>query len=86
MPARFLANRLPAPRFAHLQHGVRALPRLDPVPVPCLDVRFDGELKVARNMATVPGFDTARLYPLKEAALALWEGFVFVNRGRLRLR
>ena len=38
---------------------------------------LDGELKVARNMAEVPGFDRAQ-YPLKEAALALWEGFVFV--------
>ncbi len=39
---------------------------------------LDGELKVARNMAEVPGFDRAD-YPLKEAGLALWEGFVFVN-------
>ncbi len=39
---------------------------------------LDGELKVARNMAAVPGFDRA-LYPLKEAAVALWEGFVFVK-------
>lgn len=38
---------------------------------------LDGELKVARNMAEVPGFDRAQ-YPLKEAGIALWEGFVFV--------
>ncbi|HMF29240.1 MAG TPA: aromatic ring-hydroxylating dioxygenase subunit alpha [Candidatus Cybelea sp.] len=38
---------------------------------------LDGELKVARNMAEVPGFDRAH-YPLKEAAVATWEGFVFV--------
>jgi Rieske 2Fe-2S family protein len=39
---------------------------------------LDGELKVARNMAEVPGFDRAE-YPLKEAAVALWEGFIFIN-------
>jgi Rieske 2Fe-2S family protein len=39
---------------------------------------LDGTLKVARNMADVPGFDRA-LYPLKEANVATWEGFVFVN-------
>ena len=39
---------------------------------------LDGELKVARNMAAIPGFDRAQ-YPLKEATLALWEGFVFVT-------
>lgn len=39
---------------------------------------LDGALKVARNMAEVPGFDTAD-YPLREAAVALWEGFIFVN-------
>jgi Rieske 2Fe-2S family protein len=39
---------------------------------------LDGGLKVARNMADVPGFDPAG-YPLKEAALALWEGFILVN-------
>ncbi len=38
---------------------------------------LDGALKVARNMAEVPSFDRAE-YPLKEAAVALWEGFVFV--------
>jgi glycine betaine catabolism A len=38
---------------------------------------LDGELKVARNMADVPGFDRAE-YSLNEAAVALWEGFVFV--------
>jgi Rieske 2Fe-2S family protein len=43
---------------------------------------LDGELKVARNMAEVPGFDRSE-YPLKEAAVALWEGFIFIN---LRLR
>lgn len=39
---------------------------------------LDGALKVARNMAEVPGFDRTD-YPLKQAAVALWEGFVFVN-------
>ncbi len=39
---------------------------------------LDGELKVARNMAEVADFDRSR-YPLHEAAVALWEGFVFVS-------
>ena len=39
---------------------------------------LDGALKVARNMTEVPGFDRAE-YPLKEAAVALWEGFIFVT-------
>jgi glycine betaine catabolism A len=39
---------------------------------------LDGALKVARNMAEVPGFDRGE-YPLKEAAVALWEGFVFIS-------
>jgi Rieske 2Fe-2S family protein len=39
---------------------------------------LDGELKVARNMAEVLGFDRTE-YPLKEAAVALWEGFIFIN-------
>ncbi|HEY5426817.1 MAG TPA: aromatic ring-hydroxylating dioxygenase subunit alpha [Candidatus Tumulicola sp.] len=39
---------------------------------------LDGELKVARNMAAVPGFERAD-YPLKAADVALWEGFIFVN-------
>jgi Rieske 2Fe-2S family protein len=39
---------------------------------------LDGALKVARNMTEVPGFDRAD-YPLKEAQVALWEGFVFVS-------
>jgi Rieske 2Fe-2S family protein len=39
---------------------------------------LDGELKVARNMAEVPGFARAE-YPLKEARVALWEGFIFVS-------
>jgi glycine betaine catabolism A len=38
---------------------------------------LDGALKVARNMAEVPGFDRTE-YPLKEASVALWEGFIFV--------
>ncbi len=29
-------------------------------------------------MAEVPSFDRAE-YPLKEAAVALWEGFIFVS-------
>ena len=39
---------------------------------------LDGALKVARNMTQLPGFDRAE-YPLKEAYVGLWEGFVFVN-------
>ncbi len=39
---------------------------------------LDGALKVARNMKDVPGF-AAEDYPLHEAAVALWEGFIFVN-------
>lgn len=42
---------------------------------------LDGALQAARNMAEVPGFDRAK-YPLKEAACALWEGFIFVNLER----
>jgi Rieske 2Fe-2S family protein len=39
---------------------------------------LDGALKVARNMAQVPGFDLAD-YPLRQAAVALWDGFIFVS-------
>lgn len=39
---------------------------------------LDGKLNVARNMADVPEFRTDD-YPLHEAKLALWEGFVFVS-------
>ncbi|HEV3091954.1 MAG TPA: aromatic ring-hydroxylating dioxygenase subunit alpha [Candidatus Cybelea sp.] len=39
---------------------------------------LDGALRVARNMAEVPGFERAD-YPLKEAPVALWEGFIFVD-------
>lgn len=39
---------------------------------------LDGTLKVARNMAEVEGFDRAE-YPLHEAAVACWEGFIFVS-------
>lgn len=39
---------------------------------------LDGALKVARNMQDVPGFSTAD-YPLNEARVAVWEGFIFVN-------
>ena len=48
---------------------------------------LDGALKVARNMAEVPGFDRAG-YSLHEAPVALWEGFVFVGiaQGDPRLR
>ncbi|MBV9232918.1 MAG: aromatic ring-hydroxylating dioxygenase subunit alpha [Candidatus Eremiobacteraeota bacterium] len=42
---------------------------------------LDGELKVARNMAEVAAFDRAE-YPLKEAAVGLWEGFIFINHDR----
>ena len=39
---------------------------------------LNGELKVARNMAEVSGFDRAA-YPLKEANVGLWEGFIFIR-------
>jgi Rieske 2Fe-2S family protein len=39
---------------------------------------LDGALKVARNMAEVAGFDRTQ-YPLHEAAVATWEGFIFIN-------
>jgi Rieske 2Fe-2S family protein len=39
---------------------------------------LDGTLKAARNMAEVEGFDRAD-YPLAQAAVALWEGFIFVS-------
>lgn len=39
---------------------------------------LDGALNAARNMAEVPGFDRAD-YPLKEASVAQWEGFIFVT-------
>jgi glycine betaine catabolism A len=42
---------------------------------------LDGTLKVARNMQDVPGFDTSD-FQLAEAAIATWEGFVFVNLQR----
>lgn len=39
---------------------------------------LDGALKAARNMAEVAGFDRSE-YPLHQAAIATWEGFIFVN-------
>ncbi len=39
---------------------------------------LDGALIAARNMQDVPGFDLAD-YPLREAALEMWEGFLFVS-------
>jgi Rieske 2Fe-2S family protein len=39
---------------------------------------LDGSLKVARNMSDVPGF-AIEDYHLGEAAVGLWEGFLFVN-------
>ncbi|MDP9110343.1 MAG: aromatic ring-hydroxylating dioxygenase subunit alpha [Candidatus Eremiobacteraeota bacterium] len=39
---------------------------------------LDGTLKIARNMADVPGFASAD-FPLHEAASAVWEGFIFVS-------
>lgn len=41
---------------------------------------LDGKLNVARNMNDVGGFRTED-YPLHEASLAQWEGFIFVNLG-----
>ena len=42
---------------------------------------LDGSLQVARNMDDVPGFSREE-YPLHEAAVATWEGFIFVNLAR----
>jgi Rieske 2Fe-2S family protein len=39
---------------------------------------LDGRLLAARNMQGTEGFDKSR-WPLHEAALALWEGFIFIN-------
>lgn len=39
---------------------------------------LDGELLAARHMQEVPTFDKAD-WPLRQAALAEWEGFLFVN-------
>ena len=39
---------------------------------------LDGSLLAARNMQTVDGFDKS-LYPLHQAAVHVWEGFIFVN-------
>jgi len=39
---------------------------------------FDGALLVARHMADSPGFDRAE-YPLREAAVHEWNGFLFVS-------
>ncbi|MDQ2865218.1 MAG: aromatic ring-hydroxylating dioxygenase subunit alpha [Candidatus Eremiobacteraeota bacterium] len=39
---------------------------------------LDGTLKTARNMAGVPGFASSD-FPLHEASLATWEGFVFAT-------
>lgn len=39
---------------------------------------LDGTLVAARNMQNVPGFSRAD-YPLREAAVATFDGFVFVN-------
>ena len=39
---------------------------------------LDGRLMVARNMTDVEGFD-ARDYPLHQARIATWDGFIFVN-------
>lgn len=39
---------------------------------------LDGKLIAARNMSEVPGFDQSQ-YPLHEASIATFEGFVFVN-------
>jgi glycine betaine catabolism A len=42
---------------------------------------LDGALQSARTMSDVPGFERAD-HPLHEAALAAWEGFVFVSLAR----
>ncbi|MBV8171969.1 MAG: aromatic ring-hydroxylating dioxygenase subunit alpha [Candidatus Eremiobacteraeota bacterium] len=39
---------------------------------------LDGTLMTARNMKDVPGFEES-VYPLRAAALATWEGFIFVD-------
>jgi Rieske 2Fe-2S family protein len=42
---------------------------------------LDGRLMVARNMSELEGFQTAD-FPLHEAALATWDGFIFVNLAK----
>lgn len=42
---------------------------------------LDGGLKVARNMSEVEGFRAAD-FPLHEAALATWDGFIFVSLAK----
>lgn len=39
---------------------------------------LDGRLLAARNMQGTEGFDKSQ-WPLHEAALAVWEGFIFIN-------
>ncbi|MBV9719962.1 MAG: aromatic ring-hydroxylating dioxygenase subunit alpha [Candidatus Eremiobacteraeota bacterium] len=39
---------------------------------------LDGALKAARNMAEVPNFHRSE-YPLHQASVGLWEGFIFVS-------
>ena len=41
---------------------------------------LDGALTAARNMNEMPGFDRGE-YPLHQAGVATWEGFVFVHLG-----
>ena len=58
--------------------AVRPLRGFDPMPVPCLDLRArrqaEGRAQHDRSAGLRP-----RDYPLKEARVALWEGFIFVN-------
>lgn len=42
---------------------------------------LDGALRAVPAMAEVPGFDVAE-YPLHAVAVAVWQGFIFVNLAR----
>src|ERR1017187_3162275 len=42
---------------------------------------LDGRLTAARNMREVPDFKESD-YPLKSAAIALWQGFIFIDLAR----
>ena len=42
---------------------------------------LDGALRGVPTMADVPGFDATN-YPLHKVALAIWQGFIFINLAR----
>ena len=72
-------QRLPPSRYARLRaRRPAAFAGSIQCPYHAWTYGLDGTLKVARNMTEVPGFDRGD-YPLKEARVGLWEGFIFVN-------